>query len=305
MKIKSLLILICVVSLLFLIDILVPKIYDKEIILNLRLPRSFSIFIAGYLLASSGFLVQRVTLNSLADPFIIGTSSGAMLGIIISRIFGFYDYSFFYFIIINLCAFITVYISWWFSVYFQKETSILLSGIAVNSFVISMIVLYVIFSREASINFFHLGFGSFSYSQWSSILYSIVSSLIAFIIVIFVWKDIEIISFNQDKALTVGIDIKLTRFLSFLSVSLLSSSAVSLCGIIGFVGLMSPHIASFVFKKNYGIIFLFITAFMGSLLLLISDIFSRFFFYPIEIPPGVITSILGSLFFFYIIVKGK
>lgn len=293
------------ITVLFFFNLSLPFKPDLDILLNLRLPRSLAIFLSGFLLAVAGFISQRITLNPLADPFIIGTSSGAMLGIIIVRLLDINPYGFYYFIIINLVTLTIVYVSWWFSTYFMKTENIILTGIAINSFILSLIVYYVIFSRDNTINFFHISFGSFSYSEWNSLLYSFISMVLSFFILFFIWKDIILLAFNIEKAITLGISERFTRFLSFTLISLLTSAAVSLSGIIGFVGLMSSHIAYNINKKQENLSSVYLSGFVGSFLLLVADTFSRYFFYPIDIPPGVFTSIFGSIFFFYIILKSK
>lgn len=306
MKIRiSFFFILFVVIIFFLISLFLPFKPDVEILLNLRLPRSLAIVLSGFLLATAGFISQRITSNPLADPFVIGTSSGAMLGVIISQLTDIRFYSFYYFIVINSITLAIVYLSWWLSIYFVKTESILLTGIAVNSFVLSLIVYYVIFSRENSISFFHLSFGSFSYVEWNSLLYSFISFVISFFILSLIWKDLKIIAFNIEKSITLGVSERLIRFFSFTIISLLTSASVSLSGIIGFVGLMSSHIAYHLNQKREDFYSFVMSGIVGSSLLLLADIFSRYFFYPLEIPPGVFTSIFGSIFFFYIIFNSR
>lgn len=294
-----------IVIVLFLLNLSLPFKADFDILLNLRFPRSLSIVLSGFLLAIAGFISQRVTLNPLADPFIIGTSSGAMLGIIVAQILNISVYSFSYFFVINIITISIVYLSWWFSTYFSKTENIILVGIAINSLVLSLIVYYVIFSRDNTISFFHISFGSFSYADWNGLLYSFFSAFLSFLILLVIWKDVALVAFNIEKAITLGISERLTRFLSFTLISLLTSGAVSLSGIIGFVGLMSSHIAYNINGRRESLSSVFLSGFIGASLLLFSDIFSRYFYYPIDIPPGVFTSIFGSIFFFYVILKSK
>lgn len=305
MKRINLLFIVLILLILFLVDISLPDFENLDIIFNLRLPRSISIVLTGWLLAGAGFIVQRLTGNLLADPFIIGTSSGAMTGILISEFFKFSPYGFFYFLTVNSFAVLTVYISWWLSLYFSRHSNIIFSGVAVNSIVLSFIVLYVIFSRDTTINFFHISFGSFSYSDWNSLIYAFMVSLVSFFIIFLIWKDIIIISFNQDKSISLGVSEKTIRFFAFISASFMTSVSVSLSGIIGFVGLMSPHISVLFSDGKDHLSHFILTIIIGSLLLIISDVVSRYFFYPIEIPPGVLTSIAGSIFFLYLVINKK
>ena len=287
--------------LLFLIDLYLPY-YDKEIILDLRIPRSISIFFTGAFLSSAGYIVQMITRNPLADPFIVGTSSGAMLGIILSILLGVSSSSCGYFFIVISLAFISTYLSIMISRASKIPGNILLSGVAVNSFILSIIVLGVIFSKENSLSFLHISFGSFSYSDWRSIVYSLIAGVFSVLFVFIMMKDIKIIAFHEDKSLTLGINRNRVVFLSLLFSSALSSLSVSLSGIIGFVGLMSPHITRLLFRSLCEEKRLLMSMIVGSSMLFISSITSRLFFYPIEIPPGVFTSIAGSIFFIYLSV---
>ncbi|MCX7647998.1 MAG: iron ABC transporter permease [Elusimicrobiales bacterium] len=151
----------------------IPSDYDKDILINLRIPRFLTLIITGFSLSTAGMILQLLTKNPLADPFIIGTSGSSMLAIIISNIIGLKFYGFEYFFLILSFSVSATLISYKISVLSSSQnTSLLLSGIALNSFVLSIIVIFVIFSRDATVNFFHLSFGSFAYNEYRVIGYS-------------------------------------------------------------------------------------------------------------------------------------
>ncbi len=202
----------------------------------------------GAFLSSSGYIVQMITRNPLADPFIIGTSSGAMLGIILLIFLGVPPSSFLYFFVVISLSFLSTYLALIIARMSKITGGILLSGIAINSFIISIILFFIMFSKEHSLSFLHISFGSFSYSEWNNIAYSLIPAVISLIFILIMMKDIKIVAFHDDKSLTVGIKRDTVVFLSILFSSALSSSAVFLSGIIGFVGLMAPHITRLLFK---------------------------------------------------------
>lgn len=280
-----------------------PYNFNRELFLNLRIPRFIGIIITGFSLSTAGMMIQLITKNPLADPFIIGTSGGAMLAIIICDIIGFKTYGFVYFFLISLFSITATFLAYRISMFSSLFSNILLSGIAINSFILSIIVFLIIFSRDASINFFHLGFGSFSYLSYDTVMYSVLIFSFLFFLSFFMIKYLIPISFDEEKAQTLGINVNRLKFILFILVSLITSVSVSISGMIGFVGLMIPHITRKLFKnENFKFLFV-INSLLGSIFLLVSDVISKSFFYPVEIPPGVITSIIGSIFFLILVIK--
>lgn len=282
------------------------KLYSTDILWGIRVPRLIAVILTGFSLSTAGFLLQYVTRNPLADPFIIGTSGGSMLGLIICEFLGLNYYSPIFFVIINIFALFFTLLAYRISKIFSKSNdTMLLSGIAVNSFVISLIVLFVIFSRENTLYFFHLNFGSFNYINQTKLLYSFLLVILSLTFIFLYTRVIEIISFSEEKAITLGIDVEKIKFFMFILISVLTSTSVVIAGIIAFVGLMVPHISYSLFRGVKTLMFIVLNGLLGSLILLISDVVARYSVYPLEIPPGVITSIFGSLFFIYLVIRRK
>ncbi len=284
-----------------------PFEFDKDILVNLRIPRYLGIIITGFSLSTSGLILQLITKNPLADPFIIGTSASAMLGIMLCLIIGISFYDPLYFLIIISFSLVATIFSYKLSYLSSSKSSnnILLSGIAINSFVLSIIVLVVIFSRNWTVNFMHISFGSFSYPDYTKIFISGIIFLVIIIVLYFLNKYIIVFSFDEEKSKTLGIQLYQTKIVIFLIISSLTAISVSLSGIIGFIGLMIPHITRHIlYKENFNLIFL-MNVIYGGMFLVLSDTISKAFFYPVELPPGVISSIFGSLFFIWLILKEK
>ncbi|HOJ86680.1 MAG: FecCD family ABC transporter permease [Elusimicrobiales bacterium] len=282
----------------------IPSDYDKDILINLRIPRFLTLIITGFSLSTAGMILQLLTKNPLADPFIIGTSGSSMLAIIISNIIGLKFYGFEYFFLILSFSVSATLISYKISVLSSSQnTSLLLSGIALNSFVLSIIVIFVIFSRDATVNFFHLSFGSFAYNEYRVIGYSFFIISILFIIISVLIEHIKIIAFDEEKAETLGVNTKRLKLIVFIITAALTSVSVSVSGIIGFVGLMIPHITRRLLSNADLKILFLINAVYGAFFLLISDLAVKSLFYPTELPPGVISSIAGSIFFIWLVLK--
>ena len=279
---------------------------DREIFYELRFPRYIGILISGFSLSSAGILLQYITKNPLADPFIIGTSGGVMISIILSRLFSVSSYSIIYLLMNSLFGLLSTLFAFKVSSASGRVISnILLSGFAINSIVFSLIVFFIIFSKEHSLYFLHISFGSFSYTNYSIILHSVIFVLILLMIVNYILKYIITISFDEEKAIVLGVDVKRIRLVVFIVSSFFTSISVTLSGMIGFVGLMIPHITRRLFY-NYGFqATFFLNGFLSILFLLFSDIISKVFFYPVEFPPGIFSAVVGSLFFIYLVLKRK
>jgi iron complex transport system permease protein len=288
------------------LELILPYKCEKEIFYELRLPRYLGIIISGFSISSAGFLLQYITRNPLADPFIIGTSGGVMISVILSKIFLISSYSFFYLFMNSFFGVAATFFAFKIASISQRVISnILLSGFAINSIVFSIIVFLIIFSKENSLYFLNISFGSFSYLDYKIIFYSFLFLFVVLFFIRFLFKYIISISFDDEKSITLGIDVKKIRFLVFIISSVLTSLSVSLSGMIGFVGLMIPHITRYFFSEfSFKIIF-FLNGFLAIIFLLIADVFSRYFFYPVEFPPGIFSSIFGSLFFIYLVIKSR
>lgn len=277
---------------------------ENQPILKLRLLRILMAIVAGGGLAVSGIVLQAILRNSLAEPYLLGTSSGAGLGAIIAIVIGVSR------IYLPLAAFIGAILSIILVYNLAKqnnkihEQSLILSGVMVSVALSAIIVFLVSISGNEALH-------GITWWLWGSLqVYDLkllfVVSLVVFcgsaIIYIFS-QDLNAISIGEEEALHLGIDIERAKKILILVTSLITASLVCICGIIGFVGLMIPHMIRLIAGPNHKT--LIPASFLAAAVFMVAcDTISRIIFPPLEIPIGVITAILGAPVFL-ILLKRK
>ncbi|PIS47088.1 MAG: iron ABC transporter [Elusimicrobia bacterium CG08_land_8_20_14_0_20_51_18] len=288
------------------LSLFVGEYSSRDIILHLRLPRVIQALIAGFALAFSGTLLQSVLKNPLADPFIIGTSSGAMLAVILCQLAGIRQSNPVFYVLVSAGGFLATLLSYYIARIDKKilNSSMLLAGIAVNSFVSAIIMLFVIFQRDNIISFFHFTFGSFNNFNPYVIAFSSLLIFSAFAASLLLRRYMDILAFDEEKAATLGINNEKIKFVFFALASAATSAAVAMSGIIGFVGLIVPNIARILCGASAASLLL-VSAFAGGALVVFADTLSRTVMAPIELPVGIITAFLGAPFFVWLLKKEK
>ena len=274
-----------------------------SIILQIRLPRVILSGLVGAMLALSGAILQAVLKNDLSDPYILGISSGGGLGAAIAIIF------LLPMAMVSLSAFIFSFAAV-ITVFFIAKTagktnpsSLILAGVAVSSFTGAVLGLLITSSdRLQSIYFWMLG--SFSGANWEQIYISCACLFLGLIVAMSYSRQMNAFLLGEDEALSLGVDTSIARAVLLSIASLLAGVSVSFCGIIGFAGLMVPHMIRAVSGPNYFSL-IPLSALAGALLLVMADTASRVLFIPSEIPVGIITALVGAPFFIYLLRRGK
>lgn len=276
---------------------------EKIILLKIRIPRVICAFIVGAGLSISGAVLQSVLKNPLAESYTLGISGGASLGITIGIMIGSLNsIPFFAFLGAILVLFLILTIS---IVKKLSTTSIILAGISLN-FICSSLVLFLIsisnYNRFYSTVLFL--FGDLSSFSNRILIYSSILIFLSLIYFIFSGRVYDILSIDEEKAKTLGVKVNIEKNLTYLIACLISSLCVSLSGIIGFVGLIIPHIVraitGSIHKKVIPFSFL-----IGGSFLVICDTISRTVISPVEIPVGVITGFFGGIFFLSLLLKAE
>jgi iron complex transport system permease protein len=274
------------------------------IVREVRLPRIVVSMIAGAALSLSGLVFQGVLLNPLADPYTLGISAGASFGAALAIIL---KLSFLGGFTVQLMAFVFAVIS--LSMVLKMATfggkinsvSLILSGVIIGAFFSAGLTFtkYIAGDEVASIVFWLMG--SFSSKTWSEALIMGVITLLGFIVFIYYGEEMNILSLGEKNALSMGVDTSRVRKILLVTASIISAVSVSICGIIGFVGLIVPHLMRFlVGTDNKKLIF--ICALWGAIILSAADNIVRAVL-PNEIPIGIMTSLLGAPFFAFIFRK--
>lgn len=281
----------------------------RDIWLNMRLARIVLGFLAGSGLALSGMAFQSLFRNPLAEPFTLGISGGATLGCVVCVTLGlgvYYSISF-----LPVFAFLGALISI-FLVYFlsriNKSFSVkdmLLAGIGVNFFFSAFVLLLEYFGNEYNLaKIMHWTMGGLDIIGFGKIVQILPFYLIGIFIIFRFAGELNIISLGENIALTRGVSAEKVRKYIFFGTSLMIGSLCAVCGPIGFVGMICPHIIRQFFgwdcKKNSAANMLF-----GGMFLVLCDTAGRCIISPEELPVGIITSLLGGPFFIYLLCRKK
>ncbi len=275
---------------------------NNKVIWNIRLPRMILAALVGINLALSGSMLQGVMKNPLADPSIIGISSGAgLFGILILVVFPQLQnlVPIVAFAGAMLAAVIIYLLAWKGGI---DPTRIVLSGVAVSELFgagISAILVFFSDRVHGALTFMNGSLSSRSWGEVRTILpYTIAGLLLALIFA----DKLNILVLGDDTARGLGLNVELTRLGFTALAALLAASAVSVVGLLGFVGLIVPHSIRLILGNNYKIMFP-ATALLGAALVMLSDTFARTVLSPTEIPVGIVMAVLGVPFFLYLLRK--
>ena len=283
---------------------------EITIIWNLRMPRAIlAIFIGGGL-ALSGVVMQSITQNILAEPYMVGVSSGALVFV-----------TFGYFIgisIVNtwfgraIMAF-TVSILALIAVYKLSNagrrianSKLILTGMAVSTMLTALSNFFIIATPNTNVikGILSWTMGSVASARWDNILFPCITIIICIIFILFRAKKYDVISLGDETALSLGVDVQTLKKQSIILISIMAGVAVASCGLIGFVGFIIPHIIRKVISPSH--MYLLPLSFIyGGGFLCISDIMARTILSPQELPIGIITAFFGSPVFLYLLMKEK
>jgi len=277
---------------------------NKTIILDLRLPRVIASAIVGMGLSVVGAFFQGLLRNPIADPYVIGISSGAALGATIAIILGFGLFG------INLAAFvaslITVFIVYAISKAGTKisMTTMILAGTAVSAFISAIISLIMLLNHEEFNRIIFWTMGGFNLISWKSLAFAIPIIVIGALVMYSFSRDINAILTGEEVAEHLGVNTERVKKIIFIAGSLVTAASVSVGGIIGFVGLIVPHICRIIIGADNRILVPF-SAIVGAAFLTFADTIARTILIPTEIPIGIITASFGGPFFIYLLIKDK
>ncbi|MDC3417564.1 FecCD family ABC transporter permease [Aquibacillus salsiterrae] len=281
----------------------------EAIVINVRLPRITLAILVGSALAVAGAGFQGILRNPLADPYILGVSSGASVGaafIILfglqSALFGKYSIPVVAFITGVLTLFVVIKIAMR-NGQLQKET-LILSGVIVQAFLGSFISLMVSLSDTVLNEIIFWMMGSVTMRGWEYPQMMAPYLLIGIIILLTQGRALNLFALGERQALHLGVAIERTKMTVLITSTLLTAAAVSVAGVVGFVGLIVPHLIRLVVGPDYRLI-IPLSVVVGSIYVLWADTIARMALMPKEIPLGVVTALLGAPFFAYLLKKGK
>lgn len=281
----------------------------STIVLKVRLPRIFMAAIVGSSLSVVGAAYQGMFKNPMADPYVLGISSGSALGASIAIVLGFKK-GFMGIGAVGIFAFIfsllTAFLVYNFARVKNKipTVNLLLSGIAVSFFCSSLMSVVMMFNRDNLEDIVFWNMGSVAAANWESVFILFVINTIGILLIFSLRRDLNIMSVDEDSAKTLGVEVeKVKKYIIFIS-SLIVAFTVAQSGIIGFVGLVIPHVVRIIWGPDFKKL-IPLSVVVGAIFLVICDTLARILVPPAEIPVGVITSLFGVPFFIYLLNKNK
>jgi iron complex transport system permease protein len=280
---------------------------EQAIILSLRFPRALLAGLVGAGLSVSGVIFQALLKNPLADPYILGVSSGAAVGAIVAILMGLSTLSFG----LPLASFVGALLTILAVFYFGRQegkihpNTLLLAGVIIGSFLSALIMFFISVSQKEELHtiIFWL-MGDFSFSNYQTIRIIFPYILLSFLFLYSRARQLNLILSGEEDALQLGVNVENLRLISYLSASLLTAASVSVCGLIGFVGLIVPHSVRLIFGPDHRLL-IPSSALVGASFLIASDTLARTLLAPIELPVGVITATFGGPFFIYLLKTRK
>ncbi|MBP5491268.1 MAG: iron ABC transporter permease [Clostridiales bacterium] len=286
----------------------VPKAHET-IIWKIRLPRVLLSGLVGAGLAAAGVVLQALFRNPLSDPQVLGISSGAAFGASIAIAFGIsftvagissiWMFAFVGAILTMLLVFRVARIATSHSV-----TSILLAGIACSSMLTAGITIIMMWNREKLEQVYLWMLGSFSAASWVKVGFMGIVLLFSVISFLLLGRELDLITFGDQEAQSMGVSVKRTRVIAVVATSLLVAASVSVSGIIGFVSLIIPHIMRILSgPKNRRLIPLALLG--GAIFMIACDTLSRSLVPPAEIAVGAITQVTGAPYFLYLLWRER
>lgn len=281
----------------------------EVIIWKVRMPRILLSALVGGALAIVGAAFQGVFRNSLADPHILGVSSGAALGATVAMLTGI-SVDFMGLGAIGALAFvgamITVFVVYQIARIGGELSTInmLLTGTAMSTMLSAIISLIMTFNKEQIDKVYMWTMGSFSAANWDKVKFLFVFSIIGFLVLVAYSGKLNILMLGEDDAKCIGIDTIKTRRIIIVIASLLVASAVSVSGVIGFVGLIIPHSIRILCGADNRKLLPY-AFFVGAIFLTVCDTLARTISAPTEIPVGIITSVCGAPYFIGLIISRR
>ena len=275
---------------------------EAAIVWELRVPRVVLACLVGGLLAVSGASYQGVFRNPLADPYLLGAAAGAGLGATIA-IGGHLSNGIGPFGAVPLAAFVgalvAVLLAYAVSTLGGRDTSpaiLLLSGVAVMTFLTALQTFLLQRNSDTIREVYSFILGSLSTVGWHDVLIVVPYAAVSFTVLLLHRRALDVLAVGDDEATSLGLHVARTRIVVVVAASLATAAAVSVSGLIGFVGLVVPHVVRLLFGSSFRIV-LPLSILFGAAFLTLADLIARTAMSPAETPIGVVTAVFGAPFF--------
>lgn len=282
---------------------------EEAIVLQIRLPRVVTAAAVGWALAVAGTVFQGLLRNPMADPYIIGTSGGAALGATLALLLP-VQVLWFGFTLVPVAAFAGS-LAAVAAVYALARTGprtpitgLLLAGFALSSLLAAAMSFLMLLSGETMQRVVLWTMGGMSASGWQQLQVVIPLILLGSLAATLMAADLNAFLVGEDQAAHLGVEVERRKLALLITGSLLTGAAVSVSGLVGFVGLIVPHVARLIFGPDHRLL-LPTSALLGSIFLVLADLVARLVLAPSEVPLGVVTATIGAPFFLYLLRRSR
>jgi iron complex transport system permease protein len=276
----------------------------QTVLFELRLPRVLFAIIVGGALALSGAVMQALFRNPLAEPTLIGISSGASLGAVAALLFGFGSV-----LATGLAGFTGAMVATVAAYLVGRRmpgvAGLLLAGIAINAFALSVVSLLITFTSDTQFRSFAFwSLGSLTRASWSSLVWLLPWSVLLSLWLVLRWRVLNALLLGEREAQHLGFDLKRVRLELIFGICLLVGPLVAVTGGIAFIGLVMPHVVRLWLGADHRLL-LPMSWMGGAAALLLADGLARLVLMPAELPLGVITSLVGGPFFLWLLLSRR
>ena len=276
----------------------------QTVLFELRLPRVLFAIIVGGALALSGAVMQALFRNPLAEPTLIGISSGASLGAVTALLFGFGSV-----LATGLAGFAGAMVATVAAYLVGRRmpgvAGLLLAGIAINAFALSVVSLLITFTSDTQFRSFAFwSLGSLTRASWSSLIWLLPWSMLLSLWLVLRWRVLNALLLGEREAQHLGFDLKRVRLELIFGICLLVGPLVAVTGGIAFIGLVMPHVVRLWLGADHRLL-LPMSWIGGAAALLLADGLARLVVMPAELPVGVITSLVGGPFFLWLLLSRR
>lgn len=286
----------------------VPESWSR-ILFDVRLPRVAAAGLVGAALAYSGAAYQGVFRNPLADPFLLGVASGAALGASIAIVsplpidsYGFGWVPLFAFF--GACLAVTLVYGLSRTGSLPNNATLILAGVAISAVASGITSFMLLTGGPKTFPIFAFLFGGFNTSSWPRLLMALPYFAVGALVVLLHARALNVLQLDEEQAAHLGVDVARTKIIVLAAASVMAAAAVAVAGVIGFVGLIVPHMVRMLAGNDYRRL-LPLTAILGATFVIAIDLVARRAIAPQEIPVGIVTQILGAPFFLYLLRRGR
>jgi len=280
----------------------------RTIFFDIRLPRTILAALIGAALAVAGVTFQTLLRNPLADPFILGVSGGAASGAAIATAFGLArrvpgivpPMAF-----LGACAATGAVFLLARRREYTDPTRLLLSGLVLNAFFSAVILICFALSPQGDLTAaLKWMMGTLFAAQWSDVVLLLVLLIVTMAVLVSIANDLRLFAFGEEDAKSRGVAVERVKIIGFITASIVTGAAVAVSGIIGFVGLLVPHLVRMIWRRDFRDL-LPLSALAGGTLVVLADLLSRIVIQPSELPIGAFTAVLGVPFFLMLLRRSR